>query len=620
MPRPRKPKCDVESVYQRLKTESDGREYRYKRALGHYRAWAPDGLRPWEFTPESGRGGGLLDDAFDRNHYKVIWSIVQTILSRVVAQRQAPKVITNNAKESLQTQAKLLDSLILGIMKHEGFYSHLYYQVRDCLLFGFGALKFFLSGCGKRVKVKQVRPWDLFFTASKRAVFERMFVDRADLMKLYPRHSADIENASRVFAGEGDDLIEVIDYYKTGVEHVVHLAGEEKPLLVEDWEEEHPYTILYSEEDFCGPYPPAFVDQLIPVQEELDFVTSRIQKYFDQFGTTYIIARQDSGIPMKHLSAQKDACVITYETEPPRLFTGPAVSSEAWKYEDHLNGRLHQISGVSQLAAQGVKPAGIESGIALRTLNDIENQKFSILSRNVQDCVVKAGEQIIRCAKRGDVSVKHAGSLRFTEIRWSQIKMDSQDYILQVAAASHLPQEPSAKLQQIQEMLQGGMIQVSEARELLEMPDLEAYETLSNATHNAVKEDLEEMISSGKFQSPSKYVHIGAAKGLAVRYRALHRRDKKARELLERYIDELILLEIRVGQDSDVVKQIAGKGPLAPPQMTFQNRSQQNVSGQPGPAGPQPVAGAPAPGPAPGAGPGPEFPPVRPEGGGGPIQ
>ena len=52
------------------------------------------------------------------------------------------------------------------------------------------------------------------------------------------------------------------------------------------------------------------------------------------------------------------------------------VSAELLSERERLLGLTLQMPGISQLAARSMKPAGLDSGVALREYQDIEAERF----------------------------------------------------------------------------------------------------------------------------------------------------------------------------------------------------------------------------------------------------
>ena len=153
---------------------------------------------------------------------------------------------------------------------------------------------------------------------------------------------------------------------------------------------------------------------------------------------------------------------------------------------DRLYNRAYEISGISQLSATSLKPAGLESGVALREYSDIETERFVIVGQAYESAFLEIARQMIDLAK--DVSeegktyeVISYGDKEIEKIRWSDINLREDQYRMKVYPASLLPTTPAARLQTVIEMAQAGLIDKAETRSLLDFPDIEQYNKLATA-------------------------------------------------------------------------------------------------------------------------------------------
>jgi hypothetical protein len=67
-------------------------------------------------------------------------------------------------------------------------------------------------------------------------------------------------------------------------------------------------------------------------------------------------------------------------------------------------------------------------------------------------------------------------------------------------------------------MVQSGMIDIKEGRRLLDYPDLEQVEKLANAGEERIYQVLDDIIESGKYESPDPFMDLQLAKTTVVQY------------------------------------------------------------------------------------------------------
>ena len=60
-------------------------------------------------------------------------------------------------------------------------------------------------------------------------------------------------------------------------------------------------------------------------------------------------------------------------------------------------------------------------------------------------------------------------------------------------------------------MMDSGMISPQDGRRLLDLPDLEEYESYEDASYNVIMQSIGKIINDGDYQAPDKYMDLGDA-------------------------------------------------------------------------------------------------------------
>ena len=171
------------------------------------------------------------------------------------------------------------------------------------------------------------------------------------------------------------------------------------------------------------------------------------------------------------------------------------------------------------------------------------------------------------------------GDKYIERINWKDIDLEEDQYVMQIYPTALLSTTPAAKLQTIQEMAQTGLLNPTEARALLDYPDLEAVNQLATAFIDDVDLLIEEMIEKGRYHPPETFSNLEFA---IQRVQSAYLRAKidkvpeERLELLRRYMDDAI----RVIQTQQMAQQ-ATQQAMAP------------MEGAPAPGGGAPAPGAP---------------------------
>jgi hypothetical protein len=129
-----------------------------------------------------------------------------------------------------------------------------------------------------------------------------------------------------------------------------------------------------------------------------------------------------------------------------------------------MKSAAYEDSGVSRMAAQAVKPAGIDSGVAMREYRDQTTQRFSMQEKAFERLVLDVYELALDCCKDlGEDAPVITRKAKFgaKKIEWATSTWDVK---VQIAAASTLSAHAGGSLQTALEWAQAGVITTDEWR------------------------------------------------------------------------------------------------------------------------------------------------------------
>jgi len=185
------------------------------------------------------------------------------------------------------------------------------------------------------------------------------------------------------------------------------------------------------------------------------------------------------------------------------------------------------------------------------------------------------------------------------KIKWSEIDLEEEEYVIQIRPIGSLPQTPSAKLASVAEMHMNGFFTTDEAHQLLDFPDLNKANNLKVAHIEVLDLIIEKILEKGKYIPPEPYMNLEL--GIqrvqqAYNMSILDEVSEPRKEMLRRWITQATgLIEEKIMQ----AKQMA-----APPQAPGAMPGAPPAPPAAGMTPPQPPMGGPPPGMAPPGGPG----------------
>jgi hypothetical protein len=178
---------------------------------------------------------------------------------------------------------------------------------------------------------------------------------------------------------------------------------------------------------------------------------------------------------------------------------------------ERLESKAYQIAGVSRLAAQSQKPAGLSSGEALRQYRDYQTERFLVAFQSLEDFFVECARQKIELAKRINDKGKGGYSIMAVDrqgkqdvaqvIKWSDVDISEDKYIMRPYPVGFLPSTPAGKVQKAAELVQAFPQLQDQALQLLGgIPDVDAAVSLATS-------DLDELDQiAGQFLEGKEYI------------------------------------------------------------------------------------------------------------------
>ncbi len=355
-----------------------------------------------------------------------------------------------------------------------------------------------------------------------RQIHRRLLVDRDDLIAEYPAKEAEIERAFTVRSGMwagyrpiGENQIVVL--------HSWHIGAKRKTVTIEgctlrdeeynpdDYGETgHPFArIVWSERDESW-YGISLAERLMGHQRVLNKSNWQIDRLVERNAIPPTYVRQvDAKLAAK--TVNRAGTVFVINGDMPQTPTPPAISPEVYKRVYDVNASAERVSGVNSMASQGTKPAGLDSGIALREYKDQTTQRFATQEEAFEkfklDVVLL---MIVACKKLGKNAPTVTRKSRFgaKKIPWS--KVDMGDVKVQIAAASNLSRTPAGRTQLVLELAQAGIVSQDSAKRLLQHPDVERELSLYTAAIENIEKCFDE-IADGAVVMPEPFMNLKLA-------------------------------------------------------------------------------------------------------------
>jgi hypothetical protein len=167
---------------------------------------------------------------------------------------------------------------------------------------------------------------------------------------------------------------------------------------------------------------------------------------------------------------------------------------------DNLIQKAYDMVGISQLSAQSKKPTGLDSGVALSTMEDVESDRFETQLNQVIRAYVDIAKTCIKVFPQDENILPEIATR--VSMKWSDLVKESNNMNIQYSSADNLSKDPSTKLQQLQQLAMAGVIPAARISQLMQIPDLEMGYSLSNNAIDAVMAVIKDCIENDNFDVP----------------------------------------------------------------------------------------------------------------------
>ncbi len=457
----------------------------------------------------------LLPDRYNVT-YNVVKSCVDTLTSKITQNRPRPRILTEKGNYEKQDRAKKLTQYLDGILDSAGTYRQGTDCFRDSGVFGDGVIKVIMDSEKGRVRTERVLITEIIVDdleaayGDPRCMYQVRKVARDALMAMFPEKAREIASAHPV-ASKGKkqptEMIEVIEGWHVGQEgrHVIAIA--EACLLSEPWEFDcFPFAFFKYMTNLTSFYGQGIAEELMGTQIEINKILRDIQRAQHLIAVPRVLMEQNSKVNGAHLTNDIGSA-IKYQGVKPDFMTPTAMNNEIYNHVKWLIQSAFEKVGVSQLSASSKKPAGLDSGRAIREYKDAETERFSATEtryREFYNDIVKLVIKFSRAMYEKDVDLKiTVESRKFIQtIKWSEVDMEDDCFTSRVYSSSLFPNSPAAKLQKIEEMVRAGWMDKETAIRLMDFPDVEAWETLETADRDFMDNILNSILGKGVYIAP----------------------------------------------------------------------------------------------------------------------
>lgn len=471
----------------------------------------------------------------------VIRSCIDTLTSKIACQKVRPffNSVNGSWKDfELCTQAQQFFDVLFDE-----------YNVNDIITLAFKDACIFERGMVyvSNTGIERMLPWTVYTNPA-----EDSYNRNTELLwecKKYPKALLPFDIKT------SQDLVTYTRYWNTKEKVFYTWIPEANYNQVETYEKELPFVQIYYNKPLFGSSCSSVVDVLFGIQDQIDNLirTCAIAAKRNMPKTYWV----PEGTDVKAGSLNNEVGQVIPYRPIPGASGVPVICDEQRiidpQYRDLIDKYkqdAYELVGISQLSATSQKPQGLNSGIALSTMENIESDRFETQLNQVIRCYVDLAKKCINILDAKELILPQEKTR--TMLNWEDLISAAKSFNIQFSAAESLSKDPSTKLQQLQSLAQAGIIPQSHIAKYLELPDIEsAYNITTNAL-NAVMSLIKETIEGDEVPVIPPYIPIPTLKeeclNMMLSLRGANYEQNKAD------IDKLMLLYNAIQDTSEAMR------------------------------------------------------------------
>lgn len=513
----------------------------------------------------------------------VIQSVIDTCASKIAKDQPKMSFVTTGSSDYfLKLRAAKLTKYMSGLFKQAGVYKNSEAVFRDACIVGTGFIKIFEED--KEIKTEWCALGEVIVDEidgiyqKPRSMHQIRLFSRDMLITKFPDKediivSAQPQMMGRMALSSTTDLIKVIEswHLKSGPDakdgkHCITISS--GTLFSEEYIKDYfpilPFRWMQKPLGYQGR---GISEELLSLQTEINKLLTTIQRSIELAAVPMVFVPDGAKVASDHLLNNTIARMVTYAgPQPPTWLTPTAQNGEVYQHLQWLIQQAYQIVGITQTAASGQKPHGVDSNVAIRTVQDIESSRFAMVALRWEEWFMDVAKIMVDMSKdlytrNPDLKVSMVEKKMLHEIRWKDVDLEEAPYDVQCFPTSQLPDSPAGRIETISEYIDKEWITKEFGMSLLNLdPDLEGEINRQTSSLRLAEKWISEMVEDGEYHHPEPYMNLGLTINVAQSILTQLQVDacpEDRLELVRNFINETIELQ----------QSLQGPPPGPPPDM-----------------------------------------------------
>jgi|SRR5579862_971859 len=250
-------------------------------------------------------------------------------------------------------------------------------------------------------------------------------------------------------------------------------------------------------------------DVLLAYQDALDRHASNIDEAMQRGSVLRVLIPRGSEIDPDSLTNMQGSIVEYNPGMPPEFVPGVALSPDYYQREQLIIDRAHQFLGLSPNVASGTRAPGVTSAKGQREVKQLADQRLILHMQNVDGFIERIAKTVIAVADyhfkgRPGAEMRAPGGRWLRRVRWSEIGYKAENFEVHVDTVNALSRHPAARIEEILELAQAGIIDQRYALKQTGIKDLQSIRDQVFAPEELADKQIERALA-GDYLAPEVY-------------------------------------------------------------------------------------------------------------------
>ena len=460
--------------------------------------WSPN-LSIENMTDESCVGyyqmQGGENDSTSSIQENVIRSAIDTLVSNIASRKVHSFINTVNGSYKDMQAAKQAQDYFDAVYEEQNINKTITDAFRDACIFDRGVI--YIDRADKRIQ--RVLPWQIYVDP-REASYGRL------TQLAWKRNQFPVTLLPLKTKDDDPETVTYWQYWDLNAKKKYYYIPELDLFEEESWEcDVLPFIIINYSSPIKANSCSSVVDQLYGIQMEIWDLMNKIRDASQLSTPLKFFVPEGSTVKANKLS-NRTGEVITYTAtpnmtgSPVTVATEPFMDPQWMETVETLKTHAFEAVGVSQLDAAAKKPAGLNSGVAISTYEDIADARFEVQLNNCIRTYTDIAKLMCQIFYPGE-EILPESKIR-SKITWADIVEMRDNFSIQFSAADALGKDPATKYQLLQNMYANGDIPQYRKIQLMNIPDLQAAYNIGTNAINAVLVTIDNCLEKDDFNIP----------------------------------------------------------------------------------------------------------------------